>query len=258
MVELICKILHIGKTTYYRYLKENYPIIKFLNSFSKSELEDLLETGTIYKINFANEFFTKLNNEFITYIIKNEGSKALMTTIFNETNINESNLNELVIKQYDNRLISNTDLSEFIKDPLSKELLLYILDNKKEEWKPFLASLDDENNWLIDYFTILKLSIEKNIYDLIFSNENHRIYTRALPKVPTKIINKPKFSKKRTTQPLIDSYKEVLTNVKQSIIDDSYNSLQVYDYFEEYHLDIKPSNKNENIPSLYEYEASQK
>lgn len=255
MVELICKILHIGKTTYYRYLKENYPIIKFLNSFSKSELEDLLETGTIYKINFANEFFTKLNNEFIIYIINNQGSKALMTTIFNETNINENNLNELVIKQYDNRLISNTDLSEFIKDPLSKELLLYILDNKKEEWKPFFSSLEEESKWLMDYFEILQLSIEKNIYDLIFSNEHHKIYTRALPKAPDIIINKPKFSKKRTIQPLIDSYKEVLSHVKQSIVNNTYKNLQVYDYFEEYHVEIKPSKKDDDIPSLYEYEA---
>ncbi len=258
MVELICKILHIGKTTYYRYLKENYPIIKFLNSFSKSELEDLLETGTIYKINFANEFFSKLNDEFIGYVMNNQGIKALMTAIQNESNINEDNLNELVIKQYDNKLISNVDLSNFIKTPPSKDLLLYILDNKKEEWKPFFTSLEEESKWLIDYFKILQLSIEKNIYDLIFSNEHHKIYTRALPKVPNKIINKPKFSKKRTTQPLIDSYKEVLIHVKQSIIDNSYNNLQVYDYFEEYHLDIKPSNKDENIPSLYEYEASQK
>lgn len=49
MPELICKILHIGKTTYYKYLKNNYPILKFLMSFSKEELEELSSTGKIRK-----------------------------------------------------------------------------------------------------------------------------------------------------------------------------------------------------------------
>lgn len=257
---LLSKLFEMTPQGIGKWKKENRPVIELIEkSFSKNELETFLETKEIpYKIKFANEFFSKLNEEFISYIMNNQGIKALLTAIQNESNINEDNLNELVIKQYDNKLISNVDLSNFIKTPPSKDLLLYILDNKKEEWKPFFTSLNDENNWLIDYFTILKLSIEKNIYDLIFSNEHHKIHTRALPKAPNKIINKPKFSKKRTTQSLIDSYKEVLIHVKQSIIDNSYNNLQVYDYFEEYHLDIKPSNNDGNIPSLYEYEASQK
>lgn len=47
MPELICKLLHIGKTTYYKYLKEGYPIISFLLSFQKEEIEELINVGKI-------------------------------------------------------------------------------------------------------------------------------------------------------------------------------------------------------------------
>lgn len=50
MPELICKILKIGKTTYYKYLKENVPIVLFLLSFSKEELNEFLETGKMKKL----------------------------------------------------------------------------------------------------------------------------------------------------------------------------------------------------------------
>lgn len=49
MPELICKILHISKTTYYSYLKKNYSIVIFLNTLSKEELEELLKTSKIKK-----------------------------------------------------------------------------------------------------------------------------------------------------------------------------------------------------------------
>ena len=40
MPELICSILKIGKTTYYKYLKNQVPIVMFLLNFSKKELEE--------------------------------------------------------------------------------------------------------------------------------------------------------------------------------------------------------------------------
>ncbi len=278
MINTLSKIFDLSRSGIFKWKKENRAVIELIEkSFSKNELEYFLETREIpYKIKFANEFFSKLNDEFISYVMNNQGSKALLTTIFNEININDNNLNELVIKQYDNKLISNVDLSNFIKTPPSKDLLLYILDNKKEEWKPFFTSLEEENKWLIDYFKILQLSIEKNIYDLIFSNEYHKIYFRALPKPPERIISEPKFARqnrKKLIKPLIDSYYKALLDIKKAIVDNTYNNLYVYDYFEEYHLDIKPAthphNSNpltlkdlntisEDTYSIYEYEANQK
>lgn len=58
MPELICKILHIGKTTYYKYLKEGYPIITFLQSMQKDELEELLKSGRVRKFDNINNTIT--------------------------------------------------------------------------------------------------------------------------------------------------------------------------------------------------------
>ncbi|ATB68190.1 hypothetical protein SJPD1_0056 [Sulfurospirillum diekertiae] len=54
MVNTICRLLHIGKSTYYKYKKENYPIINFLHSFEKDDLLELEQTGRIEKLEFAN------------------------------------------------------------------------------------------------------------------------------------------------------------------------------------------------------------
>lgn len=56
MPELICKLLHIGKTTYYKYLKEHYPIITFLTSLKKEELEELLNSGKIKKFELIKNY----------------------------------------------------------------------------------------------------------------------------------------------------------------------------------------------------------
>lgn len=58
MPELICKILHISKTTYYKYKKNEIPIVKFLHSFSKEELIYFLGKGYFKKFQeypFKNE-----------------------------------------------------------------------------------------------------------------------------------------------------------------------------------------------------------
>lgn len=75
MPELICKILHIGKTTYYKYLKEEYPIVTFLLSFQKSELEELLLTGKIAKLenlNLVHEAAQTIVKKFFYTIYTNE------------------------------------------------------------------------------------------------------------------------------------------------------------------------------------------
>ena len=79
MPELICKILHISKTTYYSYLKKGYPIINFLNSFGKEGLEELLETGKIQKyenMSYIMDNYIQKNLEF--YIYSFEQSQSLL------------------------------------------------------------------------------------------------------------------------------------------------------------------------------------
>ncbi len=55
MVNTICRILHIGKSTYYKYKKDDLPIIRFLHSFSKDELLELEQTGTTKNLKIAKE-----------------------------------------------------------------------------------------------------------------------------------------------------------------------------------------------------------
>lgn len=65
MPELICKILKIGKTTYYKYLKQKLPIMIFLQSFTRLELLELLESGKIEKFNLLNEMYDNVYNELV-------------------------------------------------------------------------------------------------------------------------------------------------------------------------------------------------
>ena len=67
MPELICKILHISKTTYYSYLKKGYSIVSFLNSFTKDELEELLKTGKIKKFEIVQNNNYLLNKSIKLY-----------------------------------------------------------------------------------------------------------------------------------------------------------------------------------------------
>ena len=63
---LISKILHIGLTTYYKYVKNDVKIIKFLQSFDREDLEELNERGMISSINFSLELLDEIS-EFQKY-----------------------------------------------------------------------------------------------------------------------------------------------------------------------------------------------
>ena len=64
MPELICKILHISKTTYYKYKKDEIPIVKFLHLFSKEELLYFLEKNYFKKFE-KSTFKSDLSEYFI-------------------------------------------------------------------------------------------------------------------------------------------------------------------------------------------------
>lgn len=86
MPELICKILHIGKTTYYKYLKDNVPIVLFLNSLKKEELEEFLETGQIEKFEKIKNFDLQknkiLDNFFYEYYSRKPINRNFSNDIF--------------------------------------------------------------------------------------------------------------------------------------------------------------------------------
>ena len=77
MPELLCRILHIGKTTYYKYVKNNYAIIQFLQQFSKEELEELEKYGNIKKIDLVKN----LSYEQLYDLINTNNTTINITTI---------------------------------------------------------------------------------------------------------------------------------------------------------------------------------
>lgn len=68
-VEQICKILRIGKATYYRYKKSDEAILKLINYFSKEDLEELITNGKINRL--ENPYNSKID-ELEKRIIKLE------------------------------------------------------------------------------------------------------------------------------------------------------------------------------------------
>ncbi len=67
MVELICKVLKIGKTTYYRYKKSNEPILALMKYFSNEELTELQNKSKITRL----ELIKNLSEEQIKIALKN-------------------------------------------------------------------------------------------------------------------------------------------------------------------------------------------
>lgn len=121
MPELICKILHISKTTYYSYLKKGYPIISFLNSFGKEGLGELLETGKIEKLEQINDF-NLLEIEAIKLYIDftqnlNDEELELFLSICHQTQKDFKD-----ISQYYIDLILDVNLKKDIKVSILKKL----------------------------------------------------------------------------------------------------------------------------------------
>ncbi|WP_321467915.1 hypothetical protein [Halarcobacter sp.] len=121
MIELICKILHIGKTTYYKYLKEDYPIIKFLHSLSKEELEELLITGQLKKLENPNNSLNKIND--ISEVLIDDTIFKLRDKLQHKT---DGSLLNLV-----SGFISKGLLTRVVKE-LSSNKKLYTITNSKD------------------------------------------------------------------------------------------------------------------------------
>jgi hypothetical protein len=121
MPELICKILHISKTTYYSYLKKGYPVISFLNSFGKEGLEELLETGKIEKLEQINNFKSLEAESIRLYVdftqnLSNE-EQELFLLICYQTQKDFKDINQYYID-----LILDANLKKDVKVSILKKL----------------------------------------------------------------------------------------------------------------------------------------
>lgn len=227
--------------------KEKRPIIELIEkSFTDEELKQFLETSEIpYKIQFANKHFAKLNNEFTKYILNGSGIKALFSTLVNDNDNNLKFFNKKVIQQYENNKLNSNDLLGYMNNPTSEQLLLYILDNSKKNFQPFLSSFLNHQKWFIIYFEIIKISIEKNLFSRIFPEINSCCTLTAIPKLSSNLITKSLFGSvdnnlTNSNVELLNAYETFLNNIKKSLIENTHNNLYYYPEDVEYKLNIEP------------------
>lgn len=70
--EMMASLFSTSQGTYYKWKKENRPIISLVDKyFTKEDLEEFLETGEISKMKYLNYYQDILNVQFITFYREN-------------------------------------------------------------------------------------------------------------------------------------------------------------------------------------------
>lgn len=235
MKQVIKKILDISDKTYYNWKNQNRPIISLLEQcFTDIELTNFLKNfKKPYKIIYADRHFLRLFNTLIRYMISSKGSKALFSAIFNNEIHPTRSIDEYVLKEYNNNKIDDDDVINYFNNKPNDDLLLYIYENIENDWYMLIENIS--NRWMLIYFEIFKLSIEKNIFDEIFGDPNKNIDECVVP-------IKPKLFACYDNWELIEEkYFNLLLEIKESIIDGTYKELPKYSSFDNsFDLDTTP------------------
>lgn len=240
--EVTSMILGCSVSGYYKWKKQNRPILKLLEmSFSKDELEKFLETKEKpTKIEFADHYFYGLYDAFSHYIVENDGSKALFSAILKNST---HDIDNTILELHKNDILDSNDVISFFHQKPDKQLMLYIEENHKTNWSSFKLSVSEHGHeWLILYFEIFLLSIGKNIYDIVFGRQEKKIYECLVPYPPNF------FGVYANMYRIQEKYISILNDVKQAIIEDNYNYLPKYDVCDgSFNMGTKPldlSNKS--------------
>lgn len=96
MVNTICRLLHIGKSTYYKYKKENYPIINFLHMFDKDDLIELEQTGIIKKLTYTDKILSNMLHEYKLFF----NELLLLDSVKNNDITSLSDIKKTIIYNY--------------------------------------------------------------------------------------------------------------------------------------------------------------
>jgi len=230
MKKVISELIGNNSKTIYRWSKENRPIIKLLEMcFTKNELASFLKTGKKpYKIEFADKYFIGLYRDFSNYIVYNKGVKALFTAIQKnnfDDDIKDDNIDQAILNLYKNSMLNSFDVKAYFNKKPNYELFLYIKENKKFNWDIYRDSIrNSEHSWLMLYFEIIILSIEKNIYDIVFGqpNKNPSIERCLVPFPPDF------FGTYANVYKIQEKYINILSSVKNAILSDTYKLLPEY------------------------------
>lgn len=228
MPELICKILHIGKTTYYKYVKEGYPIITFLLSFDKSELEELLKSGKIQKLEnnkkleryYQASKLIYLGTDFSKIIDDIEAEKFYFLLL------------NYIAKNGDQHYTFTAAAMSFIATVYIPSSTIYFDKILKFNIMPILSVLDAANLYIY--------------ISNIFSSEEYKDLINTSPELK-EIAKKHidlfiEYSKQYDH--LIEKQKKSIENdIKMEFLQDMYNNFKDTKYFKEYikKLDLSES-----------------
>ena len=167
---LISKILHIGLSTYYKYVKEDVRIVKFLQSFDINDLRELNETGMISSINFSllifdeisesqkykilenSKKFEKLDNYFILFYF--DFLYELKKGIENQSNVDDITFSSnFYMAEFDNIFLTYFNYFNLTRTNITKKELLLktniIYQNSKIFFKKW-----DKNTLYFLYFSL--------------------------------------------------------------------------------------------------------
>ncbi len=178
-VEQICKLLKIGKATYYRYKKSDEPILKLINYFSKEELEELIVNGKIGRLESKDNLIN--NNDLEYEILINNTKYQLKPKIyllfsgtitekiytFISKNILIRTLEKL---SNENKTHSIKNAKKFLINELERGTVKFYESQKLK----VLISIIEENLSDLECYTLIKYSEE--IFDYKYKNYYFKLF----------------------------------------------------------------------------------
>lgn len=174
--ETMAKLFSTSEGTYYKWKKEERPIIELLNKyFSQEDLEEFLSTGTIKRLDKESA----VDNTDITNILVDDTIFRLRTKLQQKT---DGNLLNLITTFVSKGLLTR------IVEELSTNKELYTLTNSKDY---LIDRIKNENEKFFEYFKKRELInyIENNLskvecYVLINYHETVMNYPNYIGKKP--------------------------------------------------------------------------
>ncbi|ARU47245.1 hypothetical protein [Sulfurospirillum diekertiae] len=172
--EVMAKLFDFNATTYYAWKKQNRPIITLLDQyFSKEDIEEFLEFGSIEKFGFL---------EFIDYTYKEAAFVSILSALANLGHVFHSNIDDYI---------------DYLAYALSYDSgYVQSLETRQEFLAIFIYAYDSYKG----YFTIDDLGMAIKQIDLHFPAHNgyadviaYFIDRDFLPFVKACIMNKPQY-----------------------------------------------------------------
>lgn len=153
MINAITTLLGVSKNSYWNYKKQDRPIIAFLEKyFSKEEIEEFLETGSMQKLENQNALLSRidlheklladhalysakeklqklLDGNFIDRAIYTKGAKGILVDVLERIDSNDASYTIENAKQRLMDAVANSEVSWFsLKNPQKQKLLSSILN----------------------------------------------------------------------------------------------------------------------------------